>query len=84
VRATAHHARAVRRWSSVSSSFCRLLELPEMASRHPLLKPLYGGLQGRFPCVAPMRLPFASKIVEHSRYLPKGAGQPAQHLIYFL
>ena len=34
------------------------------------LSPFYGGLRGRFPCFAPMRLPFTSKIVEHSRYLP--------------
>jgi hypothetical protein len=46
--------RAVRYWSSVSFSCCRLLELPEMAYRHPLLKPFYGGLQGRFPCFAPI------------------------------
>jgi hypothetical protein len=54
----------------VGFSCCRLLALPEMAYRHPLLKLFYGGLQGRFPCFAPMRLPFASKIVKHSRYLP--------------
>jgi len=34
------------------------------------LSPFYGGLRGRFPWFAPMRLPFTSKIVEHSRYLP--------------
>src|SRR6266566_8828291 len=41
-----------------------------MAYRHPLLKPFYGDLHGRFPCFAPMRLPFPSQIVEHSHYLP--------------
>jgi hypothetical protein len=45
-------------------------EFTTSACNSPLLKPFYGGLQGRFPCFAPMRLPFASKIVEHSRYLP--------------
>ena len=39
---------------SVGFSCCRLLALPEMAYRHPLLKPFYGGLQGRFPCFAPI------------------------------
>src|SRR5260221_471491 len=62
--------RAVRCWSSVWCSFCRWAELPEMAYCHPLLKLFYGGLRGRFPWFAPMRLPFTSKIVEHSRYLP--------------
>jgi hypothetical protein len=45
-------------------------ECTTSACNSPLLKPLYGGLQGRFPGVAPMRLPFTSHIVEHSRYLP--------------
>src|SRR5258708_22579809 len=39
------------------------------------LSPFYGGLRGRFPCFAPMRLPFTSKIVEHSRYLLLTAAQ---------
>src|SRR6266536_6120114 len=39
------------------------------------LSPFYGGLRGRFPCFAPMRLPFTSKTVEHSRYLPPLAGR---------
>src|SRR2546421_3276972 len=45
-------------------------ECTTSACNSPLLKPLYGGLQGRFPCFAPMRLPFTSTIVAHSRYLP--------------
>src|SRR5260221_7274129 len=45
-------------------------EFTTSACNSPLLKPFYGGLRGRFPCFAPMRLPFTSKIVEHSRYLP--------------
>ena len=45
-------------------------ECTTSACNSPLLKPLYGGLHGRFPCFAPMRLPFTSQIVEHSRYLP--------------
>src|SRR6266550_5054290 len=45
-------------------------ECPTSACNSPLLKPFYGGLHGRFPCFAPMRFPFTSQIVEHSRYLP--------------
>src|SRR5260370_31209166 len=45
-------------------------ECTTSACNSPLLKLFYGGLRGRFPWFAPMRLPFTSKTVEHSRYLP--------------
>jgi hypothetical protein len=48
-------------------------ECTTSACNSPVLKPFYGGLHGRFPWFAPMRLPFTSHIVEHSHYLPKGA-----------
>lgn len=51
--------------------FLLMPEFPEMAFRHPLLEPLYGGLRGRFPW-------FALETVEHSRHLP-AASLAARH-----
>jgi len=62
--------RAVRCRSSVSYSFCRLLELPEMAYRHPLAFAILRRSARSIPMFRADFLPFTSKIVEHSRYLP--------------
>src|SRR5260370_16108472 len=62
--------RAVRCRSSVSYSFCRLLELPAMAYRHPLAFAILRRSARSIPLFRADFLPFTSKIVEHSRYLP--------------
>jgi hypothetical protein len=44
-----------------------------MAYRHPLLKPFYGGLRGRFPCFAPISSHSPQKWA-----LLKSGGKPQQ------
>src|SRR5258708_3500438 len=57
-------------------------ECTTCACNSPLLKPFYRGLRGRFPCFAPMRLPFTSKTVEHSRYLPGNERSSTSKALY--